>query len=108
MKFIIAFGVCFQLPVALTLMGTAGLVTATGPRRLPPATRSSCMLIVAAVRHAGPDVMSQLILFAAIYPLYEISILLVRASERKREAELRAQGLWDEEPPRSSREARAA
>jgi len=45
----------------------------------------------------GPDVMSQLILFAAIYPLYEISILLVRFFERKREAELKAEGLWDEE-----------
>ena len=42
--------------------------------------------------------MSQLILFAAIYPLYEVSILLVRASERKREAELKAQGLWVEDP----------
>ena len=55
------------------------------------------MLVVAAFVTPGPDVMSQVILFAAIYPLYEISILLVRFFERKREAELRAQGLWDEE-----------
>ena len=55
------------------------------------------MLITAAMVTPGPDVISQLILFAAIYPLYEISILLVRATERKREAELRAQGLWDDE-----------
>ena len=53
------------------------------------------MLVVAAFVTPGPDVMSQVILFAAIYPLYEISILLVRFFERRREAELRAQGLWD-------------
>jgi sec-independent protein translocase protein TatC len=35
-------------------------------------------------------------LYFAVYPLYEISIVLVRGIERRREAELRAQGLWDE------------
>ncbi len=50
------------------------------------------MLVVAAFVTPGPDVMSQVILFAAIYPLYEISILLVRFFERKREAELQGAG----------------
>jgi sec-independent protein translocase protein TatC len=36
-------------------------------------------------------------LFTVIYGLYEISILLVRRVEKKREADLRAQGLWVEE-----------
>jgi sec-independent protein translocase protein TatC len=96
MKFMVAFGICFQLPVALSLMGIAGLVSSKG---LSHFRRYALvlMLVVAAFVTPGPDVMSQLILFAAIYPLYEISILLVRFFERKREAELRAQGLWDEE-----------
>jgi sec-independent protein translocase protein TatC len=44
-----------------------------------------------------PDVMSMMILFSAIYPLYEVSIFLIRRMEKRREAELRAEGLWDEE-----------
>jgi sec-independent protein translocase protein TatC len=94
MKFIIAFGLCFQMPVLLTLMGKAGLVTASG---LSGFRRYAVvlLLLVAAIA-TPPDVMSQLTLFLAIYPLYEISILLVRGVERRREAELRAQGLWDE------------
>jgi sec-independent protein translocase protein TatC len=94
MKFIIGFGLCFQLPVLLTLMGKAGIVSADG---LAGFRRYAivALLVVAAIA-TPPDVMSQLVLFCAIYPLYEVSILLVRMIERKREAELKAQGLWDE------------
>jgi sec-independent protein translocase protein TatC len=95
MKFMIAFGLCFQLPVALTLMGMAGIVSARGLSGFRKYALVM-MLVVAAFVTPGPDVMSQVILFAAIYPLYEISILLVRFFEKRREAELRAQGLWVE------------
>jgi sec-independent protein translocase protein TatC len=37
--------------------------------------------------------MSQIILFAAVYPLYEASIFLIRRSERAREARMRADGI---------------
>jgi sec-independent protein translocase protein TatC len=97
MKFMIAFGLCFQIPVALTLMGMAGLVTAKGLGGFRKYA-IVLMLFLAAFVTPGPDVMSQLVLFGAIYPLYEISILLVRRAEKKHEAEMRAQGLWVEDP----------
>jgi sec-independent protein translocase protein TatC len=54
-----------------------------------------------------PDAMSQIILFSAIYPLYEISIFLIRRIEKRREAELRAEGLWDEDDPADETEGKA-
>ncbi|MBD1204969.1 MAG: twin-arginine translocase subunit TatC [Rhodobacteraceae bacterium] len=96
-SFVMAFGICFQLPVLLTLMGKAGLITSRG---LVGMRRYAIVLIlVVAALVTPPDVMSQLILFAAIYPLYEISILLIRRIEKQREAQMRADGTWvdDEE-----------
>lgn len=95
MTFVMAFGLCFQLPVLLTLMGKAGLISAKGLR----VTRKYAVVGILAVAAivTPPDVFSQLILFAAIYPLYEISILLIARFERDREAQMRADGTWVED-----------
>lgn len=95
LKLIIAFGLCFQLPVLLTLMGKAGLVSAKGLAGMRKYAIVLILLVAALV--TPPDVMSQMILFFAVYPLYEVSIFLIRRIEKKREAELRAQGLWEDE-----------
>ena len=91
-SFVMAFGLCFQLPVLLTLMGKAGLITSRG---LAGMRRYAMVLIlVVAALVTPPDVMSQMILFGAIYPLYEVSILLIRRIEKQREARMRAEGTW--------------
>ena len=95
LKLIVAFGLCFQLPVLLTLMGKAGLVTAAGLAGTRKYAVVLILLVAALV--TPPDVMSQMILFFAVYPLYEVSIFLIRRIEARREAELRAQGLWEDE-----------
>ena len=88
-KFIVAFGLSFQLPVALTLMGTAGLVSAEG---LASVRRYAIVVIlILAAIVTPPDVVSQIVLFVVIYGLYEVSIQLVARIERKRAAEEEAE-----------------
>lgn len=94
-KFILAFGLSFQLPVALTLLGKAGLVSAQGLSSVRKYAVLAILVMAAIV--TPPDVVSQVVLFSVVYGLYEISIQLVARIERRREAELREQGLWDGE-----------
>jgi len=94
-RFIVAFGLCFQLPVLLTLMGKAGLVSAAGLRAGRKWAVVGILALAAFV--TPPDVITQIILFAAVYGLYEISIWLVARVERKRNEELRAEGILDED-----------
>ncbi len=95
LKFIVAFGLCFQLPVLLTLMGKAGLVTSPGLKQVRKYAMVGILVLAALV--TPPDVITQMILFTAVYGLYEISIWLVIMVERKREAQLRADGVLGED-----------
>ena len=95
LKMIIAFGLCFQLPVLLTLMGKAGLASAAGLRGIRKYAIVGILALAAVV--TPPDVITQSILFVVVYGLYEISIFLVARVEKQREARLRAEGLWFED-----------
>ena len=94
-KFIVAFGMCFQLPVLLTLMGKAGLVSAEGLGNVRKYAVVAILVLAALV--TPPDVITQVILFVVVYGLYEVSIFLVSRVEKKREAKLRAEGYYDDE-----------
>lgn len=81
-KFIVAFGLCFQLPVLLTLLGKAGLVSAEGLRGVRKYAVVGILVLAALV--TPPDVITQVILFTVVYGLYEVSIQLVQHVEKKR------------------------
>ena len=94
-KFIVAFGMCFQLPVLLTLMGKAGLVSAQGLGNVRKYAVVAILVLAALV--TPPDVITQVILFVVVYGLYEVSIFLVSRVEKKREQKLREEGFYDDE-----------
>ncbi|MDG2340713.1 MAG: twin-arginine translocase subunit TatC [Paracoccaceae bacterium] len=95
LKMIVAFGLCFQLPVLLTLMGKAGLVSSEGLKNVRKYAIIGILVLAALV--TPPDVVTQIILFVVVYSLYEISIWLVKSVEKKRERTLREEGFYDDE-----------
>lgn len=79
---VLAFGLAFQLPLALTLLVRAGLLTvdtlAKGRRY------AIVIMLTAAAVLTPPDIISQIGLFGALYLLYECAIIASRMVEKRR------------------------
>lgn len=91
MALVLAFGLCFQLPVVMTLLGLAGIVSS----KFLAASRKYAIVLIAIVAAfvTPPDPISQIMLGVPLVLLYEVSIWCVRLIElRRRKADV-AEGL---------------
>ena len=82
MRLIFAFGLCFELPVVMTLLGRVGMVTSKGMKE--KRKYAIVLAFVAAAILTPPDVISQIGLALPTMLLYEISIISVKIVEKKR------------------------
>lgn len=85
LQLVFAFGFAFEVPVLLTLLVQVGIVTTEGLR----SKRRYAIVVafVVAAVLAPPDVVSQIALAIPLMAFYELSILIGRMIEKKREEE---------------------
>jgi sec-independent protein translocase protein TatC len=79
---IFAFGLTFEVPIVLLMLGKVGLVKS---RTLSKTRRFAALFIVigASIITPTPDIYNMALLAVPTYLLYEIGILLMKMNERK-------------------------
>ena len=81
MALILGFGICFQLPVVLTLLARAGLITADALKRYRRHAIFAVFVVAAVL--TPPDPISQIALAVPTVLLYELSIYAVKLAEQR-------------------------
>lgn len=92
LAFFIPFGIAFEMPLMIYLLGKLGIV---GPAGLSRSRKYVLLAVVvaAAVMTPGPDVVSQLMMAVPVYLLYEVSIWISYLIWRKEKKKLAAMGV---------------
>lgn len=102
-KLMLGFGIVFETPVVMLILGSLGIVRSSMLRRGRPYAIVAIFVIGALL--TPPDIFTQTLMAIPLFLLYEVSIWLVRWVERRRERAARR--LTAEEPSRSEREPAA-
>jgi sec-independent protein translocase protein TatC len=84
-KFALAFGVVFELPVVITILSLIGVVT---PQFLSKNRKYAILVnfVIAAILTPTPDMINQTLMAGPLCILYEVGIICARLATRKRKA----------------------
>ena len=103
---IFAFGICFELPVVMTLLGRIGIISSKGMREKRKYAILIAFIVAAVI--TPPDVISQVLLASVLILLYEISIFSVRLIEKQRKERIDDPDDDDEDEDEASEDDTAA
>lgn len=84
LQFLLAFGIVFEMPMVLVVLGKLGLVTSSFLRQYRRHVIVGLFVLSAIL--TPPDIFSQLLMGIPLVILFEICILIIRATERKKAA----------------------
>jgi sec-independent protein translocase protein TatC len=83
LKFTLAFGVVFEMPVVITLLSMLGIVT---PQFLSKNRKYAILInfVIAAILTPTPDIVNQSLMAGPLIVLYEVGIICARVVGRKK------------------------
>lgn len=83
LKFLLAFGLCFEMPVFMFFLAKLGIVNS---KMLARQRRYAILIIfiVAAILTPSPDAVSQILMAVPLMVLYEVSIVVAKFARRLR------------------------